>query len=76
MTTISFDLLDDFFDVLHRVAIGNQHRVFGLHYHQIFHAHGGHKTRLRIDIAVFGFMADDIAMMDVAFRRMSADFPQ
>ncbi|MNS95607.1 hypothetical protein D3C72_1298740 [compost metagenome] len=76
MTAISFNLLNDFFDVLDGVSVGNQHRVFGLYNHQIFDANRGDQAGFRIDIAVFGFVADDIAMMDVAFRRMGADFPQ
>ncbi|MNT82881.1 hypothetical protein D3C72_2226740 [compost metagenome] len=76
MTTVGFDLFDHFFDVLHGVAIGNQHRIFGLDDDQIFHAHRGHKTGFSVNIAIFCFVADHIAVMHVAFRRVCADFPQ
>ncbi len=76
MAAIGLNLLHHFFDVLHRVAIGNQHRVFGLHHHQIFDADGGHQPGFGINVAVLGFMADHIPVMDVAFRGLGADLPE
>ncbi|SUG55026.1 Uncharacterised protein [Salmonella enterica subsp. diarizonae] len=68
MASVGLDLLHHLFYVLHRVAIGNQHRVFGLHHHQILHADGGHQAGFGVNVAVFRFMADDVAVMDVSLR--------
>ncbi len=76
MTSVSFNLLHHFFDVLHRVAIGDQHRIFGLHHHQILHPDGRHQARFGIHVAVFRFMANDVTMMHITFSSMGADFPQ
>ena len=76
MSSVSFNLLHHFFDVLHRVAIGDQHRIFGLHHHQILHPDGRHQARFGIHVAVLRFVANDVAMMHIAFSSMGADFPQ
>ncbi len=76
MAAIGLNLFHHFFNVLHRVAIGNQHRVFGLDHHQILHPNGGHQPGFGIDVAVLRFMADHISVMDVAFRGLGADLPQ
>ncbi len=76
MASVGLDLLHHLFHVLHRVAIGNQHGVFGLHHHQILHADGGHQAGFGVNVAVFRFMADDVAVVDVSLRGVGADFPQ
>ena len=76
MTPVSFNLLHHFFHILHRIAIGNQHRIFGLYNHQVFHPDGRHQARLRINVAVFRFMANDVAVMHVSLGGVRADFPQ
>lgn len=66
MASVGLDLLHHLFHVLHRVAIGNQHGVFGLHHHQILHADGGHQAGFGVNVAVFRFMADDVAVVDIS----------
>ena len=75
MATIGFDLLDHFFHILHRVTVGNQHRIFGLHYHQIFHPDGGDQARFGVHIAVFSFVINHIAVANVALGGVGADLP-
>ncbi|CCJ92010.1 hypothetical protein BN132_3938 [Cronobacter turicensis 564] len=67
MAAVGFDFLS---------TVGDQHRVFGLHHDEIFHADGGHKAGLGIDVAVFGVMRNHVAVMHVAFRRMVGDLPE
>ena len=75
LSTLGFDLLDHFFHILHRVTVGNQHCIFGLHYHQIFHPDGGDQARFGIHIAVFSFVINHIAVANVALGGVGADFP-
>ena len=76
VAAIGLDLLHHFFNVLHGITVGNQHRVFGLHDHQIFHPYRGDKARFGVDVAVFRFVADHITVMDVTLRGMRANLPQ
>jgi len=76
VAAVGFDLLNHFFDILNGVAVCNQHGVFGLHNHQVFDPHGSHQAGLGIHVAIFGFVANDIAMMDIALCGMRTDLPQ
>ncbi|MEX5725061.1 hypothetical protein WLF10_03188 [Enterobacter cloacae] len=76
VATVGFDLLYHLFNVLHGVTVGNQHGVFGLDDHQILHPHRGHEAGFGVDVAVLGFVANHITVMDVTLRGMRADLPQ
>lgn len=74
MAIIGFDLFDYFFYILYRVTVGNQYRIFGLYYYQIFYFDGGDQVRFSIYIVVFSFVINYIVVVNVVFGGVGVDF--
>src|SRR5690606_24333802 len=66
MSAIAFNALDDLFNVLNLILVGDQQGIFGFDNHQVLYPDGCNQSAFRPYQGALGIVSDDVAAKAVA----------